>query len=81
MINNDSILTVADEGAKALLKGLEFSCLDKVSIKGENESFIEMLKQLEREADVTNVETIVVELPGYRVFSTLNNGETRRKYV
>jgi hypothetical protein len=44
LINNDSLRTVADEGGQALLKGLEFSSLDKISIKGELENFIEMLK-------------------------------------
>lgn len=81
VIDNGSLRTVSDEGGQALIKGLEFYSLDKVSIKGELESFIEMLKQLEHEADVANVEIIVGELPGYRAFSTLNDGETRRKYA
>lgn len=58
LINNDSLRTVADEGGQALLKGLEFSSLDKTSIKGELENFIEMLKQLEKEPNVDNVEII-----------------------
>lgn len=81
LINNDSLRTVADEGGQALLKGLEFSLLDKTSIKGELENFIEMLKQLKKEPNVDNVEIIVGELPGYRAFSTLSDGETRRKYA
>ncbi len=81
LINNDSLRTVADEGGQALLKGLEFSSLDKISIKGELENFIEMLKQLKKEPNVDNVEIIVGELPGYRAFSTLSDGETRRKYA
>ncbi len=81
LINNDSLRTVADEGGQALLKGLEFSSLDKISIKGELENFIEMLNQLKKEPSVDNVEIIVGELPGYRAFSTLSDGETRRKYA
>lgn len=81
LINNDSLRTVADEGGQALLKGLEFSSLDKISIKGELENFIEMLNQLKKEQEVVRVETIVGELPGYRAFSTLSDGETRRKYA
>ncbi|MFX0549533.1 Tn7-like element transposition protein TnsE [Hathewaya histolytica] len=81
LIDNGSLRTVADEGGQSLLKGLEFSSLDKVSIKGELETFIEMLKQLEKEQEVAHVEIIVGELPGYRAFSTLSDGETRRKYA
>lgn len=81
MINNNSLRTIADEGGQALLKGLEFSSLDKTSIKGDLENFIEMLKQLKKEPNVDNVEIIVGELPGYRAFSTLSDGETRRKYA
>ncbi len=81
LINNDSLRTVADEGGQALMKGLEFSSLDRVSIKGELENFIDMLKQLEKELDVANVEIIIGELTGYRAFSTLRDGETRRKYA
>lgn len=40
-----------------------------------------MLKQLKKEPNVDNVEIIVGELPGYRAFSTLSDGETRRKYA
>ncbi|WP_040327629.1 Tn7-like element transposition protein TnsE [Clostridium ihumii] len=78
LINNNSLRTIADEGGQALLKRLEFSSLDKTSIKGDLENFIEMLKQLKKEP---NVEIIVGELPGYRAFSTLSDGETRRKYA
>ncbi len=81
LIDNGSLRTVADEGGQALLKGLEFSSLDKISIKGGLENFIEMLKQLEKEPNVDNVEIIVGELPRYRPFSTLSDGETRRKYA
>lgn len=48
LIDNGSLRTVANEGGQVLLKGLEFTSLDNVSIKGELESFIEMLKQLEK---------------------------------
>jgi len=40
-----------------------------------------MLKRLEKEQEVDNVEIIVGELPGYKAFSTLSDGETRRKYA
>lgn len=81
LIDNGSLRTVADEGGQALLKGLEFTSLDKISIKGELENFIEMLKQLEKESNVENVEILVGELPGYRAFSTLSDGETTRRYA
>ena len=80
-IENDSLRTVADEGGQVLMKGLEFSSLDKIGIKGELENFIDMLKQIEKDEEVASVEIIVGELPGYRTFSTLSDEETRRKYA
>jgi len=81
LIDNGELRTLADEGGQDLIKGLEFSSIEKVSVKGELEEFIEMLRLLEAEATIARVDIIVGDLPGDRAFSTLSDDETRRKYA
>ncbi|WP_346961567.1 Tn7-like element transposition protein TnsE [Clostridium sp.] len=64
-----------------MIKGLEFKTLDSVVVKGELEEFIEVLKLLEKRADIKKVEIIVGELPDGRKFSRLKDGITGRRYI
>ncbi len=81
LIDNGELRTLADEGGQDIIKGLEFSSIEKVSVKGELEEFVEMLRLLEKEPAIARVDIIVGDLPGDRVFSTLSDDETRRKYA
>lgn len=81
LIDNGALRTLADEGGQDIIKGLEFSSIEKVSVKGELEEFIEMLRLLEKEATIARVDIIVGDLPGDRTFSKLNDGITKRRYA
>lgn len=81
LIDNGELRTLADEGGQELIKGLEFKTLYSVEIRGELKVFIEVLKLLEKRAEIRKVEIIAGELPDGRKFSRLNDGITRRKYV
>lgn len=84
IFEDKGLRTTADTGGEDLVKGLEFSNLEKVEVKGELEEFIEVLKHLKERPDVKSVEIVVGELPGGtkgKKFSRLQNGFTKRKYV
>lgn len=81
LIDNGELRTLADEGGQGLIKGLEFSSIEKVSVKGELEEFVEMLRLLEKEPAIARVDIIVGDLPGDRAFSKLDDGITRRRYA
>ncbi len=81
LIDNGALRTLADEGGQDIIKGLEFSSIEKVSVKGELEEFIEMLRLLEKEATIARVDIIVGDLPGDRAFSKLDDGVTKRRYA
>lgn len=78
--DSGNLRSVADEGGQGIIKGLEFSSIDKVEVKGELESFINMMKSFREKPEVVNVEVFIGELPGYRTFAKLSDGITRRKY-
>ncbi|MEG0308349.1 MAG: Tn7-like element transposition protein TnsE [Clostridium sp.] len=81
LIDKGNLRAVADEGGQDLIKGLEFSSIENISVKGELEEFIEVLKLLEKEPAIGRVDTIVGDLPGDRTFSKLNDGITKRRYA
>lgn len=81
LIDNGELRTLADEGGQDLIKGLEFSSIEKVSVKGELEEFVEMLRLLEKEPAIARVDIIVGDLPGDRAFSKLDDGITKRRYA
>lgn len=81
LIDNGDLRTVADEGGQGMIKGLEFSSIESVNIKGELEEFVEMLRLLEKEPTIVRVDIIVGDLPGDRAFSKLNDGITKRRYA
>lgn len=81
LIDNGALRTLADEGGQDIIKGLEFSSIEKVSVKGEVEEFIEMLRLLDKEATIARVDIIVGDLPGDRAFSKLDDGVTKRRYA
>jgi hypothetical protein len=84
LIEADKLRTTADVGGERLIRGLEFTNLQKVEEKGELQEFIEMLKPLEKRKWVKSVEVIIDNLPeGTRgkKFCWLKDGVTRRRYA
>ena len=66
------------------LKGLEFDSLESVTVKGELQQFIELLKLLEKRSEVIHVTIIKGVLPEglkERKYSKLSDGITQRKYI
>ena len=75
--------SLGDVGGENRLKGLEFTNLAEMNIKGELEEFIRILKLLERRSTILKIEVIVNYMPeftGYK-FGRLSDGHTRRKYA
>ncbi len=71
-------------GGENLIRGLEFTSISNVEVKGELEEFIDILKLLEKKHDVKLVEIIIGDLPEGRKgkrFSRLSDGITKRKYA
>lgn len=84
VLEDDNLRTTADVGGEELVRGLEFTSIDKVEEKGELDEFVEVLKLLEKRDDIRKVNIIIGELPeGKRSkrFSRLSDGVTRRKYA
>lgn len=84
VLEDDNLRTTADVGGEELVRGLEFTSIDKVEEKGELAEFVEVLKLLEKRADIKKVNIIIGELPeGKRgkKFARLSDGVTRRKYA
>ncbi|MGJ8742324.1 Tn7-like element transposition protein TnsE [Clostridium botulinum] len=78
--------TTADMGGENLIKGLEFTSISNVEVKGELDEFIDILKLLEKRIDVKLVEIIIGNLAEGRKrkrkrFSRLRDGITKRKYA
>lgn len=84
VLEDDGLRTTADVGGEKLIRGMEFTSVDKVEEKGELEEFIEILKLLEKRPNIKVVEVITGELPegkkGKR-FARLSDGVTRRRYA
>ena len=84
ILKDDHLRTTADADGEEVIRGLEFTSIDKVEEKGELAEFVEVLKLLEKRPNVKSVNIIIGELPegkrGKR-FSRLSDGITRRKYA
>ncbi len=84
VIEDDDLRSTADVGGEELIKGLEYTKIDKVEVKGELEEFVEMLRLLEKKPSIKSVNVIIGELnegiKGKR-FAKLNDGITKRKYA
>jgi hypothetical protein len=84
VIEDDGLRSTADVGGEELIKGLEFTTIDKVEVKGELEEFLEMLRLLKKKPNIKSVNVIIGELnegiKGKR-FARLNDGITKRKYA
>lgn len=84
VLEDDNLRSTADVGGEELVRGLEFTSIDKVEEKGELAEFVEVMKLLEKRDDVKKVNIIIGELPdGKRgkKFARLSDGVTRRKYA
>ncbi|WP_234118187.1 Tn7-like element transposition protein TnsE [Clostridium hydrogenum] len=84
VLEDDSLRTTADVGGEELVRGLEFTSIDKVEEKGELAEFVEVLKLLEKRDNIKKVNIIIGKLPeGKRgkKFARLSDGVTRRKYA
>lgn len=84
ILEDDKLRTVADTGGEELLKGLEFTNIEKVEEEGELKEFIEILKLIQKRCDIKLIDVIVGDLPEGRKgkkFSKLSDGITRRRYA
>lgn len=75
--------TTGDVGGGDTLRGIEFTNLSDITIKGELEEFIEILRFLDLKPNIAKVEIIIDYLPeikGYK-FEKLSDGVTRRRYA
>ncbi|GFZ33812.1 hypothetical protein CSC2_43380 [Clostridium zeae] len=81
LIEADKLRATADVGGESVIRGLEFTNLQKVEEKGELQEFIEMLRLLQKRKKIRSVEIIVDYLPEGSKFSRLKDGVTRRKYA
>ncbi|URZ04704.1 hypothetical protein [Clostridium felsineum] len=63
VLEDDGLRTTADIGGEELIRGMEFTGVDKVEGKGEMEEFIEILKLLQERPNIKAVEVIAGELP------------------
>lgn len=83
-LDKNKLRSTADVGGENLIRGLEFTTLDKIEEKGELEEFIEILKLLEKRPNIKSANIIIGYLPeGIKVkkFSRLRDGIARRKYA
>lgn len=77
--------TTGDVGGGDTLRGIEFANLSDITIKGELEEFIEILRLLDLKPNIVKIEIIIIinylpEIKGYK-FERLRDGITRRRYV
>lgn len=83
-MQNEALRTTADTGGIDTARGLEYENIDNVSIQGELEEFIEILRLLQEKPNVKSIEVIIDYLPegkkGKR-FAFLSDGVTRRRYI
>ncbi len=83
-VQNEALRTTADIGGIDTARGLEYENIDNVSIQGELEEFMEILKLLQEKPNVKSVEVIIDYLhEGKRgkKFAFLSDGVTRRRYI
>lgn len=84
ILEDEKLRTTADTGGQDIIRGLEFTSIERVKVKGELEEFVDILKLLEKRNDIKLVDIIIGELPeginGKR-FSRLSDGITRRRYA
>ncbi|OBR92962.1 hypothetical protein CLRAG_22560 [Clostridium ragsdalei P11] len=84
VLEDDHLRTTADVGGEEVIRGLEFTSIDKVEEKGELAGFVEVLKLLEKRPNIKSVNIIIGELHEGRKgkkFARLSDGITRRKYA
>lgn len=62
IIEYNNLRLTADAVGEELIKGLEFTTIDKVEVKGELEEFVEILRLLEKEPNIKAVNFIIGEL-------------------
>lgn len=83
-VQNETLRTTADTGGIDTARGLEYENIDNVSIQGELEEFIEILRLLQEKPNVKSVEVIIDYLPEGKKgkkFAFLSDGVTRRRYI
>lgn len=84
VLEDDNLRSAAGFDDEELGRGLEFTTIDEIEVKGELEEFIEILRLLEKKHSIKSVHISVGELSdgkkGKR-FARLSDGITRRKYV
>lgn len=83
-IENRNIRTTADQGGFDRAKGLEYMGLDEISMIGELEDFINVLKLLNKKDGVKDIALLSDSLPEGKKgkkFSMLSDGKTKRRYV
>lgn len=84
LINSDYVRTTADSGGDSLARGLEHQLLDDISVQGELQEFLNILKIMEQRDLVKSIGLIMDNLPlglGDRKFAKLSDGVTGRKYI
>jgi hypothetical protein len=84
LIEDDKLRTTADIGGEEIIRGIEFTNLEKVEEKGELQEFIEILRLLEKRKGIKSIEVIIDNLPEGtrgRKFCWLKDGVTRRRYA
>jgi len=83
-VQNQALRTTADTGGVDTARGLEYENIDNVSVQGELEKFIEILKLLKEKPNVKSVEVIIDYLPEGKKgkkFAFLSDGVTPRRYI
>jgi hypothetical protein len=83
-IENEDLRTTADTGGMNRAKGLEYKNVEDISIKGELEEFIEIMKLLKSKPNIKDVQVVIKDLPEGKKgkkFSKLQDGETKRQYA
>ncbi|MCT4605733.1 MAG: Tn7-like element transposition protein TnsE [Marinisporobacter sp.] len=83
-IENEDLRTTADTGGMDKAKGLEYKNVEDISIKGELEEFIKVMKLLKNKPNIKDVQLMIKDLPEGKKgkkFSKLHDGEIKRQYV
>ncbi|TCO71813.1 Tn7-like element transposition protein TnsE [Marinisporobacter balticus] len=83
-IENEALRTTADTGGMDKAKGIEYKNVEDVSIQGELEEFIEIMKLLKNKPNIKDVQLVIKDLPEGKKgkkFSKLHDGENKRQYV
>ncbi|QXM06631.1 Tn7-like element transposition protein TnsE [Crassaminicella indica] len=83
-IENEALRTTADTGGIDRARGLEYKSVDDISVEGELEEFIEIMKLLKSKPNIKDVQVMINALPEGKKgkkFSKLHDGKTKRQYV